>query len=227
MRSSLVSLAAVLGLFYSLIYSAPLPGTRLSLGLYFGYNPFMKKTFVILAGESAVGKSTLMKALQEKDKRFVPVPLTTDRTPRTLEKEDRNCIGKADFDKKVKNNEFIHVIGKYGNRYGILREQVNKALEEGNIPVSDYIIQEISGLHEFKDILCAFYILPPTLLLLKKRLKDLGRDPDGSRFQIAKNEINFVKSRNFEFPYVRGVLVNDNIEKAVKIIINAVDSREI
>ncbi|MGE5041450.1 MAG: hypothetical protein ACM3IJ_00940 [Candidatus Levyibacteriota bacterium] len=185
----------------------------------------MKETFVILSGESAVGKSTLIKGLQAKDNRFVPIPLITDRKPRTLEDEDRTCISPAEFKKKAGNNEFIHTIGKYGNRYGILRSQVSAALGQGKIPVSDYIIQEIQGLNEFRDALCAFYILPPTLPILRERLHTIGRDPDGSRFQIAEQEIKYVESMHFAFPYLTAVIVNDNADKAVETIIKHVDAR--
>lgn len=182
-----------------------------------------KKLFIVLIGESAVGKTTIMKALQQKDHKFKMIQLTTTRAPRVSEEEDRECIAEDEFARLEANHELLPVIGKHGNRYAIRRAMLTQTLEDNKIPIVDYTFEGISDLNEFKSMLFPIYILPPSLTTLQNRLKDLGRDPDGKRFETAKQEIEKMEARGFAPDIIiGGVIKNVNLEQSIKEILERI-----
>ena len=179
---------------------------------------------MVLVGESAVGKSTLIKSLEASNNLIIPIPLVTNRNARSSEEDDRVCVSKSEFENMESKKLLLPTIYKHGNKYSIEKKILENALNKGKIPIFDYTYEGIFALKkEFEDMVFPIYILPSSLPLLQKRLQDLGRDPDGSRFNVAKAEIEKMQTLNFSPEVIKGgIVVNEDIEKSTKEILKRI-----
>lgn len=186
-----------------------------------------KKIIVALIGESAVGKSTLIKSLEASSSLITPIPLITNREVRSTEEDDRICLSKREFEDMEAKKLLLPTIYKHGNKYSIERKALENALNNNKIPIFDYTYEGIATLREeFRDMVFPIYILPSSLPLLEKRLQDLGRDPDGTRFKAAKVEIEKMHALNFSPELIcGGVVVNKNIEESTKEIFQKINAQ--
>ncbi len=185
-----------------------------------------KKMIVVLIGESAVGKTTTIKALQKSDERITPIPLITDRAKRLHEEEDRLCVSVNKFRQMEKDNLLIPIVYKHGNKYSVEKKLIQQSLNENNIPIFDYTYEGVLALDEFRNILFPIYLKPVSLPVLQKRLQNLGRDPNGKRFKAAKKEIKKMESLNFSPEViVGGVVINNDIATTTSQILEKIYSK--
>ena len=92
----------------------------------------MSKVFVI-TGPSGVGKGTLISVLLERVPDLELSVSATTRPPRPGEVDGReyHFLDPEDFERRVAQGEFLEHATYSGNRYGTLRSEVERRLEEG------------------------------------------------------------------------------------------------
>lgn len=167
------------------------------------------KLFVISA-PSAAGKTTIINRLISRlDGSLHRVITCTTRKMRDGEKQNRdyNFLSLEEYQKLLKEGAFIEHACVYGNYYGVLYEDLQKAGHK-------IISVDNKGIENFKKKkVKASYILitPPSLEVLKERL--LKRDTETSndinlRLAEAKNELKQASLYDH-------VIVNDNLEDAI------------
>ena len=169
----------------------------------------------VISAPSGTGKTSLVKALVEKDPSIRLSVSTTTREPRTCEVDgvDYFFVKKEDFDKQIHNNEFLEWAFVYGNFYGTSATLVKNSINRG-----EKVLLEIDWQGAFqikqrydKDSLTLIFVVPPSLEILQKRLQKRGQDKVSviaERLAAAKEEMT--KSENFDY-----VIINDNFETAV------------
>ena len=184
-----------------------------------------KGKIIIISGPSGVGKSTIVKEII-KNKNLnlkFSVSLTT-RKPRLGEINGVNYyfVNKKDFLSAIKKGELLEYTVFINNYYGTKKNDVDKWINNGYNVLLEI---EIEGVKQIlkkykKDELISFFIMPPSLEELKKRIKNRLTENDNSiklRLERAIKEIEF-KS------YFNHVIVNnicDNAkEEIIKIIKN-------
>ena len=87
-----------------------------------------KNLLIILFGRSCVGKTTMVRKIQEiyGDKIHEAVSVTTrDSRPGEIPGVDYNFITKDEFEKMLKNDELVEHIFYNGNYYGLARSAFN------------------------------------------------------------------------------------------------------
>ncbi|MCQ2739342.1 MAG: guanylate kinase [bacterium] len=171
------------------------------------------KLFVI-SGSSGVGKGTLLKEFLNRHENFKLSVSCTTRQPRIGEVDGTNYffITNDEFDKHIKNNDFLEWAEFSGNRYGTQKSYVEKKLSEGK-----NIILEIDtkGALQIKSIIpnsVMIFILPPSFEELEARLRGRNTETEEAiqkRLQSVKSEIE--NSKYFDYK-----VVNDNLETALK-----------
>lgn len=144
----------------------------------------------------------------------------TTRAPRPGEVNgvDYYFISKEKFIKNIENDKWAEWAQVHGNFYGTPAEFLNKSLSEGRDVLLDIDIQGmIQILDRYADTI-TFFILPPSLEILKKRLESRGTDSAdtiSARFISAKEEIS---KKNL----YRHVIVNDQLSSAVSELLSII-----
>ena len=128
---------------------------------------------IILSSPSGAGKTTLVKKLSEKKNFEVSISHTT-RQPRPEENqnEDYFFINEFEFQRLIKNEEFLEYAKVFNNLYGTTRTPVINKLNSGTNVLFDIDWQGADQIKNKKlDYkLITFFILPPSKEVLFERL---------------------------------------------------------
>jgi guanylate kinase len=171
----------------------------------------MAKVFVI-TGPSGVGKGTLIERLLERVPELELSVSATTRPPRPGEVDGRDYhfLSPEEFDRRVEAGEFLEHASYSGNRYGTLRQEVERRLAEGRSVVLEI---EVQGARQVRDAMpdaVLIFIAPPDPAALRERLEGRATDPPEAieeRLRTAEMELG----AQDEFPHV---VVNDEVQKA-------------
>jgi guanylate kinase len=169
------------------------------------------KVFVI-TGPSGVGKGTLIKRLLEGNPDLELSVSATTRPPRAGEVDGRDYhfLTPEEFERRVETGDFLEHATYIGHRYGTLREEVERRLEEGRSVVLEI---EVQGARQVRDAMpeaVQIFIAPPDPKALRNRLEARGTDsPEAIERRLRTAEIEL--EAQGEFPHV---VVNDEVQKA-------------
>ena len=184
-----------------------------------------KGMMFVLSSPSGVGKTTLTKKLKENNTNFIISISHTTRKPRPNETngKDYYFVNKEEFDSLIKNNCFFEHAKIFGNYYGTLKTPVLKYLSQGKDVLFDIDWQGTQQLKKATDlVLITFFILPPTIKILKNRL--LNRHHGQEKLISQRmNKFNEELSHWNEYNYI---LVNDDLEVCYKKILNIIVSEK-
>ena len=179
----------------------------------------------VLSSPSGAGKTTLTKKIAENNKSFVISISHTTRTPRPneIDGKDYYFVNKLKFDSLIKTNSFYEHAKIFDNYYGTLKEPVLKSLLQGKDVLFDIDWQGTQQLKKIKDLeLVTFFILPPNIQILKKRLLDRHNGQEKIILQ-RMNKFNEEVSHWNEYNYV---VVNDDLEICYNKILNIIMSEK-
>jgi len=171
-------------------------------------------TLFVISAPSGAGKTSLVgRCLQDNPHLSVSVSHTT-RPPRAGEVDGINYyfVDKPTFEQMVNEGKFLESATVFDNFYGTSQQEVESWLQVGRDLILEIDWQGAAQVRkQFKNIICIF-ILPPSLGVLKQRLKNRGQDGESviaRRLAVAQEEI----SHYVEFDYL---VINDDFEAAVK-----------
>jgi guanylate kinase len=170
------------------------------------------KVFVI-TGPSGVGKGTLIERLLDAVPGLELSVSATTREPRAGEVNGRDYhfLTPEEFERRVEAADFLEHASYSGNRYGTLREEVERRRAEGRSVVLEI---EVQGARQVRaalgDEAVLIFIAPPDPQALRERLATRGTDSEeeiGRRLETAKQELEAAQ----EFKHV---VVNDDLATA-------------
>ena len=167
----------------------------------------------IISAPSGAGKTSLVKALVEKDGNLHASVSHTTRSPRPGEKEGSNYyfVKKSFFDKMVSQGEFLESAQVFDHFYGTSKLWVQSQLEAGTDVVLEIDWQGAKQIKECMPLACAIFILPPSKNALQERLMSRGQDnPEviERRMDQAVNEMSHFESSDY-------LVLNRNFEDAL------------
>ena len=179
----------------------------------------------ILSSPSGAGKTTLTKKIAEENSNFSISVSHTTRTPRPTEIDgkDYHFVNQEKFNFLIKNNNFYEYAKIFNNYYGTLKEPVIKLLSKKIDVLFDIDWQGTQQLKKIRDLkLVTFFILPPNLEILKKRL--LNRH-EGQEKLIKERmkKFNEEVSHWNEYDYI---VVNDDLETCYNNILDIIKSEK-
>jgi guanylate kinase len=170
---------------------------------------------LVLSSPSGAGKTTLSKRLIAQNPDLVLSVSATTRTPRPGEKhgEDYFFLEDSDFLAKTKQDEFYEWAKVFDHHYGTPKAPVEEALDEGRDVVFDIDWQGARALAQSapEDVVRVF-ILPPSVKLLRERLKKRGQDTD----EIIDGRMNRAKSEIEHWAEYDYVVINDDFSRALE-----------
>ncbi|MGC2855685.1 guanylate kinase [Novispirillum sp. DQ9] len=169
---------------------------------------------LVLSAPSGGGKSTIARALLERDPGLSLSVSVTTRKPRPGECEGIHYFFRTieQFDELVAQGEMLEHARVFDNRYGTPRGPVENALTEGRDVLFDIDWQGNRQLADnARADLVSVFILPPSLAELERRLNDRNQDSAevvAKRMAEAADEI----SHWAEYDYV---VVNTDLEESI------------
>lgn len=173
----------------------------------------MKKgTFFVLSGPSGSGKGTVLKEVLRKSDRIVYSVSATSRSPRAGEVDGINYYFKSreEFETLIKADAFIEYTETYGNYYGTLKSEVEKAIENGkNIILEIDPVGARNVRAHYPDAVLMF-LVAPDLEVLSSRLSGRGSE-SVETFKIRHDAALSEMENATLYDYV---VVNDFVERA-------------
>jgi guanylate kinase len=172
----------------------------------------------VLSSPSGAGKSTIARMLLASDDGVAMSVSATTRPIRPGERDgvDYHFVDDAGFDRMVANGEFLEWAHVFGYRYGTLKREVVKTIEDGRDVLLDIDWQGTQQLKQVDPDIVRVFILPPSTEELERRLRARGTDSDAviaRRMERAAAEI----SHWAEYDYV---LINNDAEKCRELVHN-------
>ena len=173
----------------------------------------MKKgTFFVLSGPSGSGKGTVLQEVLRKSDRIVYSVSATSRSPRAGEVDGINYYFKSreEFETLIKADAFIEYTETYGNYYGTLKSEVEKAIVNGkNIILEIDPVGARNVRAHYPDAVLMF-LVAPDLEVLSSRLSGRGSD-SAETFKIRHDAALSEMENATLYDYV---VVNDFVERA-------------
>jgi guanylate kinase len=170
------------------------------------------KVFVI-TGPSGVGKGTLIRALVDRIPSLDLAVSATTRAPRPGEQEGvaYHFLARDEFERRVAAGEFVEWAEYSGNRYGTLRSELDRRLEDGVPVVLEIELQGARQVREKMPAAVQVFIAPPSRETLRTRLVGRGTDTP----EQVKRRLETADAELAAQPEFKHVVVNDRLEDAV------------
>lgn len=173
----------------------------------------MAGRLLVVAGPSGSGKSSVVKGLLEGLDVDFSVSVTT-RLPRPGEVhgEHYDFISRRDFETMIENGELLEW-ALYNNRfYGTPSAPIEEALAAGRDVLLEIDIQGARQVREKRPDSVMFFISPPSLEELERRLRRRGDTSD----EDIEDRLEIAESEMAEAPDLFDhVVVNDNLDDAI------------
>ena len=180
--------------------------------------------FVVFSGPTAVGKTSILKRIQEERKGKVSFPVSyTTRTPRPGENhQSYHFISKEQFQMLISNYELMEwterASGLYGTSWAALEDAPSDLLLLDLDIAGAFAVRS-----RFPSKTCLVFVAPPPpeIQTIERRLRlrndNMSENEIRWRLEAAAHELKV--SSNFDH-----VVVNDNLEKAVQQVLDIIDS---
>ena len=178
---------------------------------------------IILSSPSGAGKTTLVKLLSKKENYVVSVSHTT-RNPRPgeINKKDYYFVNDNEFERLIRNEEFLEYAKVFNNLYGTTRTPVIDNLNKGKNVLFDIDWQGADQIKNKKlDYkLISFFILPPSKEVLFQRLSNRDmKDKLIAEERMKQFERDVLHWINYDY-----VVINDKIENCFDKINNLIQA---
>ena len=150
---------------------------------------------VVLSGLSGAGKDTLLARMKEL--RY-PLHYTVTATTRARRKGERDKVdyhffSEEEFQAMVDRGEFLEWAEVYGNRYGVPRNQIKRALRAGRDVMVKVDVQGAATIKNLVPQAVLIFLAPPSLEELPERLRERGTESSSDlelRLERARQEMS-------------------------------------
>jgi guanylate kinase len=175
-------------------------------------NDLKKGELIVFAAPSGAGKSSLIKEIISINENIELSVSATTRSPREGETHGKDYffITDNEFNELKKKDAFIESADVHGHQYGTLKAFVEKKLEKNISVVLDIDVQGFIQISNSIKQVISFFIIPPSLDELKKRLISRGLDADDVINRRMENAIKELKHAKY-FDYI---VLNDDFNRA-------------
>jgi guanylate kinase len=174
----------------------------------------MSGKLIMIAAPSGCGKTTIAKAIlaQHLDILFSVSATTRPKRSSEVEGKDHFFLTKEKFEEYLRYDELAEWEEIYGNYYGTLKSEINRALEQDHIMLFDIDVKGALSIrkHYPKESILIF-IKPPSFEVLKNRLESRKTENlETMKRRLERVPMELEQGQQFDFQ-----VVNDDLQKAI------------
>ncbi len=168
----------------------------------------------MLSAPSGSGKTTIARAIQQKYPGMLFSVSATTRPPRDgeIDGKDYFFLAKEDFQQRVRAGDLVEWEEIYGNFYGTLKSEGDRALGQGRIMLFDVDVKgalSIKRVYPGDSIL--IFIKPPSFDALRERLLNRKTEDEATiRRRLDRVPMELEKGNEFDWQ-----VVNDDLRVAI------------
>lgn len=169
---------------------------------------------IVVSAPSGGGKTTIVKAILAKYPSMLFSVSGTTRLKRESEIEGKDYffLPRQEFERRIQAGELIEWEEIYGNLYGTLKIEVDRALTNGKVMLFDIDVKGgLSIKRKYPDDAVLIFVKPPSLEVLKSRLLN-RKTEDEAAFRRRMEHVAMELGMASLFDYQ---VVNDDLQTAI------------
>jgi len=168
----------------------------------------------VIAAPSGTGKTSLLRALLARLDHLALSVSDTTRPPREgeIDGEQYHFIDVAAFRSGIEQGRYLEYAEVFGNYYGTSRSRVEALWAKGRSVLLEIDVQGAAQIARQYPEACSIFILPPSMAVLAKRLRNRASDADDvirRRLSEARGEIEACSDFSW-------MVVNDDFSTALE-----------
>ncbi len=169
---------------------------------------------IVISAPSGCGKTTIAKAVMQKYPGMLFSVSATTRTKRAPEVDGKDYffLTKEEFEARIRRGDLVEWEEIYGNYYGTLKSEVDRALARGNVMLFDVDVKgALSIKQKYPNEAVLIFIKPPSFEALKKRLLDRKTEDEATVMRrLDRMPLELEKGEEFDYQ-----VVNDDLSSAI------------
>lgn len=169
---------------------------------------------IVLSAPSGSGKTTIARAMLQKYPSMLFSVSATTRPPRAGEVEGRDYffLSKEVFQQRVKEGNLVEWEEIYGNYYGTLKSEVDRALRQGKIMLFDVDVKGgLSIKKVYPDDSVLIFVKPPSFETLRQRLLNRKTEDEATiQRRLERVPMELEKGNQFDWQ-----VLNDDLQVAI------------
>ncbi len=183
----------------------------------------------IISAPSGSGKSTLVNQIRSLvDNLEFSVSYTT-RAPRGSETEGReyHFTTREEFERIVRDGEFLEYAEVFGNYYGTARKSLSDAQMHGKDLLLDIDVQGAAQVRQKIPEAVSIFVMPPAPDILATRLRNRSRAEGGVTEDVILRRLAEARAEIVNYREYSYILVNDILARAEDELLAIVASERI
>ncbi len=172
-----------------------------------------KGRLIVLSAPSGSGKTTIARAIMQKYPSIVFSVSATTRPQRRGEQHGKDYffLSREEFDRRIKAGELVEWEEIYGDLYGTLKSEIERALTTGRVMLFDVDVKGALSIKQHYPEALLIFIKPPSIESLKRRLtgrKTENESALGKRLERVPMELELGGKFDHQ-------IVNDDLPRAI------------
>lgn len=168
-----------------------------------------KGKLIVISAPSGSGKTTIARSVMA---RYPTIEFSVSATTRPMRKGEKEGVDyfflkRAEFEKRIRQGMLVEWEEIYGNLYGTLKSEVDRALSSGRVMLFDIDVKGGLSIKQHYPEALLIFIRPPSFEILKERLtKRKTEDSEALARRLARVPMELELGKTFDHEVVNDVL---------------------